>query len=73
MAKGIGGLLQYLFGFIPAGQKTYVAAVGLICFAIYQATTGQYESAISTFLAALATFGMRSAISDKQDPQKPTT
>jgi hypothetical protein len=44
------------------GYKTYLAAVGLLGLAIYQASTAQYEQAIQTFLAALTAAGLRSAI-----------
>ena len=45
------------------GYKTYIAAVGLIGLALYQATVGQYDQAIQSFLGALAALGLRSAIS----------
>lgn len=44
------------------GYKTYIAAAGLVCLAVYQATTGDFNTALQTFLGALAAFGIRNAI-----------
>lgn len=44
------------------GYKTYIAGVGMIALAIYQATQGQWEIAIQSFMAGLAAFGVRHAI-----------
>lgn len=44
------------------GYKTYLAGAGLIGLAIYQFSQGQVEQAITTFLAGLAAFGLRHAI-----------
>ncbi len=46
-----------------SGYKTYIAAAGLLGLAIYQASVGQFESAIQTGMAALATVGLRHAVS----------
>ncbi len=46
---------------ILSGYKTYLAAAGLIGLAIYQASQGQFEPAVQSVLAALATLGMRHA------------
>jgi hypothetical protein len=45
-----------------SGYKTYLAAAGLFGLAIYKVSEGDYQGAITTFLAALATIGVRSAI-----------
>jgi hypothetical protein len=44
------------------GYKTYIAAVGLVGLAIYQATNGQYDQAIQSILAAAAAAGLRNAV-----------
>ena len=44
------------------GYKTYIAAVGLVGLAIYQVSQGDITTAVQTALAALAAFGVRSAI-----------
>jgi hypothetical protein len=49
------------------GYKTYLAAIGLVGLAVYQASTSQYEQAVQSFLAALATVGLRHAVA-KQAP-----
>ena len=48
------------------GKKTYTAAIGLVCLAVYYCTTDppQYEQAVQAVLAALATLGIRNAISN---------
>lgn len=45
------------------GKKTYIAAVGLAGLAVFRATSGDIPGAIQDGLAALAAFGVRSAIS----------
>jgi hypothetical protein len=45
-----------------SGYKTYVAGVGLFGLAIYQVSTGDYQTAMQSFLAALAAVGLRHAI-----------
>jgi hypothetical protein len=45
-----------------SGWKTYLAAAGLFGLAIYQVSVGQYEAAIQTAMAALATTGLRHAV-----------
>lgn len=44
------------------GYKTYVAALGLLGLALYQASLGEFETAAQAFLAALAAAGLRDAI-----------
>lgn len=44
------------------GYKTYIAALGLLGLAIYQASQGQYDQAMQSFMAALAAAGLRNAI-----------
>jgi hypothetical protein len=46
-----------------SGYKTYLAAAGLLGLALYQASTRDYQAAIQSFMAALATAGLRNAIS----------
>ena len=44
-------------------SKTFWSAIGLVCYAIYQAATlNQFDEAVKTLLAALAAFGLRDAI-----------
>lgn len=45
-----------------AGFKTYLACAGLIGLALYQFSQGQIEQASQSFLAALAAYGLRSAL-----------
>lgn len=45
-----------------AGFKTYLACAGLIGLALYQFSQGQVEQASQSFLAALAAYGLRSAL-----------
>ena len=44
------------------GYKTYIAAAGIVGLALYQASTGLYDQAVQSFLAALAAAGLRNAI-----------
>ena len=44
------------------GYKTYIAAIGLLGLAVYQASESRFSEAAQSFLAALALFGLRSAI-----------
>lgn len=48
------------------GIKTYLAAAGLAGLALYQLSVGSYEAAYQSFMAALAAFGLRSAIGSKR-------
>ncbi len=50
-----------------AGYKTYIACFGLIGLAIYQVSQGQFDTAFQTILAALAAYGLRSAVA-KAEP-----
>jgi hypothetical protein len=45
-----------------AGFKTYLACAGLLGLALYQFSQGQIEQASQSFLAALAAYGLRSAL-----------
>lgn len=45
------------------GYKTYIAAAGLVGLSLFQFSTGQVPMAIQTLFSALATAGLRSAIS----------
>lgn len=47
---------------ILSGYRTYIAAAGLFGLAVYQASLGHYPDAIQSVMAALAAFGIRSAI-----------
>jgi hypothetical protein len=58
--------IQNLF----SGSKTYLAAIGLVGLAVYQASTGDYSQAIQSLMGALAAAGLRSAIA-KQSAQSP--
>ena len=48
-----------------AGYKTKLAAVGLVGLAVYQFSQGDYTNAVSSFMLALAAFGLRSAIASR--------
>lgn len=50
------------------GSKTYIAVIGLVCLAIYQASTGEYQQAIQTAIAAATAAGLRSAITTATTP-----
>jgi hypothetical protein len=45
-----------------SGYKTYLAAAGLVGLAVFQVSTGQYEQAVQSALAALTAVGLRHAI-----------
>ena len=45
-----------------ATSKTVWSAVGLLAYAVYLATQGDYGNALQTLLAALAAFGIRDAV-----------
>ena len=47
---------------VAKGYKTYIAALGLLGLAIYQASTNDYTEAFQSLMAALAAAGLRSAI-----------
>lgn len=44
------------------GKKTNLAALGLLGLALYQFSAGQYPEAYQSLMAALAAFGVRSAV-----------
>jgi len=44
------------------GYKTYLACAGLFGLALYQLSQGQFEQAGQSFLAAMAAYGLRSAM-----------
>lgn len=43
-------------------SKTFWAGVGLVGLGVYQATQGGYDQAVQSLLAALAAWGLRSAV-----------
>jgi hypothetical protein len=45
-----------------SGYKTYLAAAGLVGLAVFQVSTGQYEQAVQSALAALTAAGLRHAL-----------
>lgn len=47
---------------ILAGNKSYIAAIGLIGLGIYQLTQKDYVAGIQSFIAAFAAFGIRNAV-----------
>jgi hypothetical protein len=51
---------------LGSGYKTYLAAAGLLGLAVYQVSTSQYEPAVQSFLAALASAGLRHAVARGQ-------
>lgn len=51
-----------------AGKKTYVAAAGLVGLAVFQYTVGDYLGLTQSVLAALAVFGLRSALTQPPVP-----
>ena len=53
-------LVEKFFLAIPA--KTYLAAIGAIAYAIYQATQGNWNEAILTILAAFGFAGVRGSV-----------
>lgn len=44
------------------GWKTYIAAIGLVGLAVYNFSTGDYQTGMTNLMAALAAFGIRSAM-----------
>lgn len=44
------------------GYKTNLAALGLLGLALYQLSQGDLSSSVQSFFAALAAFGLRSAV-----------
>ena len=48
------------------GYKSYLAAAGLFGLALYQISTGDYPLAVQSLLAALAVFGIRTALVRKR-------
>ncbi len=51
---------------IGSGWRTYLAAAGLLGYALYQASTGDYAAAWQSLMAALAAFGLRQAIAKSE-------
>ena len=49
---------------LGTGYRTYLAALGLLGLSVYQLSEGQVQPAIQSFLAALAAFGIRQAVSN---------
>ncbi len=47
---------------ILPGWKTYLAAIGLLGLSVYQLSVGDLAAAVQNFVAALAAFGVRNAI-----------
>lgn len=47
---------------ILAGNKSYIAAIGLIGLGVYQLTQKDYVAGIQSFIAAFAAFGIRNAV-----------
>ena len=52
-----------------SGFKSYIAAIGLIGLAVYQASVGQWDLMFQSILGAIGLFGIRHAIA-KQEPPK---
>jgi hypothetical protein len=50
-----------LFDLCP-GWKTHMAAIGLVGLSIYQLSQNDVQSAVQSFMGALAAFGVRVAI-----------
>lgn len=50
-----------------SGWKVYLAAAGLAGLALYQLSTGEFEAAATSFLAALAAAGLRHADAKVED------
>ncbi len=50
---------------VGAGFATYLAAAGLLGYALYQVSIQDYPGAVQSFLAALAAFGIRRAVSNE--------
>ena len=44
------------------GNKTYLAAFGLMGLAVYQLSTGDYTAALQSFMAGLAAMGLRNGL-----------
>jgi len=59
--ESMGGTMKKLL----QGRRTYIAAAGLLGLALYQLSQGDTAAALQSFLAGLAAFGLRSAISNK--------
>jgi hypothetical protein len=51
---------------ILGNYKVYLAGVGLIGLAVYQLSQGQADAAVTSFLAGLATLGLRSVDATQQ-------
>lgn len=49
------------------GWKTNLAALGLLGLAFFQLSTGDFFGAIQSFFAALAAFGLRSAVAKVEE------
>lgn len=50
---------------ILSGWKTYIAGIGLVGLAVYQASISHFSEAFNSLMLALAAFGLRSAIANK--------
>jgi hypothetical protein len=48
------------------GYKTYIAGLGLFGLALYNASVGNYQTAMQNFLAGLTAVGLRAAIAQSQ-------
>ena len=48
------------------GYKTYFAAAGLFGLALYQFSQGQFEVAMQSLMAALASFGLKDALARQE-------
>lgn len=57
----MSALMTLFLGLLP-GAKTYIAALGLLGLAAYQASTGDYTDALQSFLGGLAAAGLRAAV-----------
>lgn len=53
------------------GKKTYLAAAGLVVMAALQFKAGDLVGASQSVLAALAAFGLRSALASAPQPPAP--
>lgn len=45
-----------------SGYKTYLAAAGFLGLAVYQFSTGDFQNAVQSVMAALGAAGLRSAV-----------
>jgi hypothetical protein len=54
------------FAFLD-GFKTYLAAAGMFGLALYQFSAGDYQTAFTSLMAALAAVGIKHAVSRQAD------